>query len=784
MSAVVPIYAQGVEAVRAGYACYPHAVFAGRTRHGATPGDRYRLDMHPMHRRCGKIPLIAIATTAAVAGCALHEPNCTFDVDEEHFLQLASDISYDDAHPAGPERLDKDARPPLTLKDDTSPDLWGMSLEEAVQLAVLHSQVMRDLSGTVLRFPETVSSIYGPAVVASDPRFGVEGALSAFDAELSTELFFDKNDRAINNTFLGGGTRILRQDLANYDTRLSKRTATGTEFAIRHHVDYDANNAPGNRYASVFNTWIDGEFRQPLLQGAGLEFNRIAGPDAVPGSINGVLIARLNTDISVAEFQAALRDLISNVENAYWDLYFAYRELDARIAARDAALETWRIVKTWNEEGRRGGEAEKEAQAREQYFRFEAEVQNALTGRLLQRTQTYNGSSGGSFRGLPGVHVAERRLRLIMGIPINDGRLIRPSNEPIMARVVFNWGEIMPEALANRVELRRQRDQIRRRELDLIASKNFLLPKLDAVGRYRWRGFGQDLINERYSGKPPFDNAVGDMTTGRFQEWQLGVELSMPLGFRQGFAAVRNVQLQLARQRALLQEEERQVVLGLSGAVAEKDRAYEVTQTGYNRLVAARQQLESVQAAFDAGRAPLDLVLDAQERLADATDFFYRTQVEYALAIKNVHYEKGSLLNYNGVYLAEGPRPGRHCRCGSRSACSCRGKPPLDYVLAHPPGDSMPDAMLPDAPSAPLPLDDARTSTGADQPLGVAQGSSPNGADDGVVRASHTASRFPSSRRSRQETAIRPLPPVQPGDPGADGSQQCASRGAAPGSGP
>jgi len=32
--------------------------------------------------------------------------------------------------------------------------------------------------------------------------------------------------------------------------------------------------------------------RQPLLQGGGVDFNRIAGPNGTPGLINGVVIAR------------------------------------------------------------------------------------------------------------------------------------------------------------------------------------------------------------------------------------------------------------------------------------------------------------------------------------------------------------------------------------------------------------------------------------------------------------------------------------------------------------
>ena len=125
-----------------------------------------------------------------------------------------------------------------------------------------------------------------------------------------------------------------------------------------------------------------------------------------------MLIARINTDTELAEFEVAVRNLVSNVENAYWDLYFAYRDLDARVAARDSALETWRRVHALFEAGRRGGEAEKEAQAREQYFRFQVEVENALTGRLLDGMRTNNGSSGGTFRGTGGIHVTQRRLEV------------------------------------------------------------------------------------------------------------------------------------------------------------------------------------------------------------------------------------------------------------------------------------------------------------------------------------------------------------------------------------
>jgi len=577
-----------------------------------------------------------------------------FNDDPAFYDSLASNTEYADAG-ADVAVPAEELPPPLSLTDTTPPEMWDLTLDEAIRTALRNSTVLRDLGGTILRSPALLPTIYEPALETTNPRFGTEAALSAFDAEFSTQMYFAKNDRALNNLLAGGGSRIVEQDLAMFESQISKQAATGSTFVLRHNIDYDANNAPANLFPSAWNVKLEGEFRQPLLQGAGVTYNRIAGPDGAPGAINGIVIARIDSNISQVEFEIGVRNFISNVENAYWDLYYAYRDLDARISARDASLETWRVIKTWSDVERRGGE--KEAQAREQYFRFEEDVQDALSGRLVERTRTNNGSSGGTFRPFGGVHVAERQLRLLMGLPPTDGRLIRPADGPVMAKVVFDWSTAVPEAMAQRAELRRQRLVVQRRQKELIASQNFLLPRMDVVGLYRWRGFGNDLLRTQREGLGEFDNAYQNLTGGDYQEWQLGLELSMPLGFRQGFAAVKNAKLQLARDTTVLHEQERQIAHDLSDAVAEVERAFVVAQTAYNRRIAAQENLQASQVAFDRQKTAVtvDLLLDAQQRLADADSRYYRVLVEYALAIRNVHFEKGTLLNYNGVYLAEAP---------------------------------------------------------------------------------------------------------------------------------
>jgi len=76
-----------------------------------------------------------------------------------------------------------------------------------------------------------------------------------------------------------------------------------------------------------------------------------------------------------------------------------------------------------------------------------------------------------------------------------------------------------------------------------------------------------------------------------------------------------------------------------------------VTQTSYNRLVAARDQLNAVQSTYDNDKAPLDLLLEAQRRKAEAEARYYRSLVEYATSLRNVHFEKGTSLEYHSVFL-------------------------------------------------------------------------------------------------------------------------------------
>lgn len=609
-------------------------------------------------------------------------------VRETHLDGTTTDQEVVDSYDMGP--LDD-----FSFSD--SSNFRRIRLEDALKMALTNSPVVRDLGGLILRAPDTKATDVDPVLAYLDPRFGEEAALSAFDAVYSSQLLFQKNDNLFNNQFIGD-EGAFQQDLARYSAGISKTAATGGTFGFNNVIDYELNNSPSNRFngnaerSRAYDLTLEAEFRQPLLQGAGTLFNRIAGPNNAPGVYNGVSIARTSTDIALADFETRIRDLISDVENTYWDLYFAYRDLEAKIDARNGAYEIWQNLEA--------NRAEKSAaiigQAKEQYYRFAAEVEEAIHGRLNEGTRTNNGSSSGTFRRIGGVRTAERRFRLITGMPLNESQLVVPADTPNDAISVFDWQSIRTNALTRRAELRRQRWKLKRRELELLASKNLLLPRVDLLGRYRLKGFGHDLFghgNELQRNASVAiqrdSSAVAGLFNNDLHEWEFGIDASVPIGFRQQHAAVRHAELNLAREKTVLSEQQRQVIFGLSNAVGELRRASRVRSANANRLEAANEQFAAIQNIYREQDTTIDLVLEAQRRVIEAKLQYFQSQVEYMLAVKAVHFEQGTLLQYHGVLFGEAEAAYQEFDSMLAADLLTMDKPILQNISATPPPDSL-----------------------------------------------------------------------------------------------
>ncbi len=263
---------------------------------------------------------------------------------------------------------------------------------------------------------------------------------------------------------------------------------------------------------------------------------------------------------------------------------------------------------------------------------------------------------------------AENRLRWLLGWAATDGDLLRPVDRPTVAHVEFDWSTSHLEALARSAELRAQRWRIKQAETELIVARNQLLPQLDLVARYRWLGIGDELIGSPRRGLNFIDDATGlptsgsyawdELTEGNYQEVRFGLEFTPPpIGARREHAGVRNSQLKIQREQARLEDMELNASSLLTTAVQNLEYYYQNAQTHFNRWLAAEREVDALSALVGEGMESIDLVLDGHRRRANAQADFYRSIVEYNKAIANVHFRKGTLLDFNNVQLAEGPWP-------------------------------------------------------------------------------------------------------------------------------
>lgn len=530
---------------------------------------------------------------------------------------------------------------PITVSHFEDSEPWELSLEECVKYALANSEVLQKLGGIVVDNPGFTNTIYDQALVETGVG-GVEAALSAFDAQWNSGLFLGKTQRRFNNPLFGGGVNSLVNYLGNYNASLIKPTAHGTVFGITHLIDYSRSNIPlatpenpfGNRFASVYDVINRFEVRQPLLRGRGTAINRIAGPNPVFGNYNGVLIARIRSDISLTDFEIAVRNLIRDVERNYWELYFAYQDLDTKLTARDSARATWENRKLRLESG--VGRPDEEAQARQQYYNFENQAQNALAG----------------FAGLPGLLGSERNLRRLMGLLASDGRLIRPITEPAVAPVVFDWATSHQNALEHRAELRRQKWVVKQRELELFAARSLNKWQFDLVGQHDNRGFGNQLFG---STDVEDGNALSSLFSGDLNDWRVGFEIGGTIGNRRGYLAVRNAELNLVRERSLLLEQQRQITLDLNAAYTEVDRSYASLKSNFNALIAVNEELDPKRRRVQEGQDQVFFLLDAEQRAAAAESAVHRAVIDYNLALLNFSFAADDVLSRYGIVLSEGP---------------------------------------------------------------------------------------------------------------------------------
>lgn len=611
-----------------------------------------------------------------LTGCAPTQP---FFIGERgelaHYIDRVQKIEYPDLqHESLPEVTQ--SLPPISL-DNLNFEFSDLTLEECISYALNNTQIIRtlpgvqrqnaDMAAVTLATPSPqLSSIYDPALTANTTSSqpspidgngnrtlargvfranqvgGVEDALSEFDAQYSAFVSYNTTDRPRNTP---AGIPLNPQFFQGRDgsgqMALSKRMATGGVVTLRSQTVYSNNNIPvgvGRVTPSDFTQSIEFQVQHPLMRGRGTLVNRIP-----------IVLARINEDISLTQYEERIRNLVRDVEFAYWDLYASYWTFETAKTARDSAATAYKIA---NQKFLQGAAANAEAQARLQLNQAEAQVLSSLVG-----------GAGND----PGLLGREQALRFLMGWAATDGRLIRPSDKPSVARAYFDWDTIVGEGLNRNVDIRSAKWFVKQKELELISSKNQLLPEVNLTLLARAVGVGSRLLDNDGSNPPfptgPRASAWEELLEGNYQEGGIRLDfIPQAIGSRRALTDVAGRRLDLAKANRSLEDKEMALVSQLTDKWQEIEGLHEQMTRAYLAFDAAELWVNTTDTQFRAGSSggqgnPVDELLRAQQSRAQAGQLYFRTLAEYNKALVEMHLLKGSLLEYNNILLEEGLWP-------------------------------------------------------------------------------------------------------------------------------
>ncbi len=614
---------------------------------------------------------------------------------------------------------------PRTTENPEADEIWHMTLPEAIRIGLDNSEVIRVISLGAQGIPlggfeptplntgagagvasslgaGTLSSVYDPAIQETQ----IATALAVFDANFTTSILWGHSTTPVNNSLSAGVIPtaikyplIFDQDTATFQSTLQKRSATGAVLQIQHNVSYLYSNSPANVYPSNYTTNTQLSITQPLLGGtaqnpSGLEANRA-----------NIVIARLNADASVWNFKAAVMAHVRSIEQQYWSL----SQQQIALWSRETAV--------------RLGE---EILRRE---RAELEVGRATRADVAEAEQQLENFKLNLISATSDVITTERQLRNILGLPPADNRRIVPDTAPTEARLEPDWETSVAQMLAFQPDIVQQQLLVRLTELQLLLARNQLLPQLNLNALYQFNGLAHQLDGAEAVMAGAGIQALNPLTARQnsakgvntlpqlykdFNQWQVGLTFSMPIGFRAPLANVRQSQYQLLRQRAFLQQIVHQTTHSLARFFLEVDANYKQFRTAQRLRAAAQQRLEAQRAFYEEGRITIDRLLDAVSTYANAiaTEAQYKTT--YNTSIAALEEAKGTLLAYDNIAVAEGPSPRKaYTQAAEQRAAHGQLHIPLDGSYKPMPtngpplADSLPERQVPgadnDVPKAPFP---------------------------------------------------------------------------------
>jgi|CXWL01.1.fsa_nt_gi outer membrane protein TolC len=508
--------------------------------------------------------------------------------DPEHDRQNAQQLLEDARTRGDKAQATQTTRVLQRLEEIHRPVQLNLTLDEAIRNALEHNYDIEVAS-------------FDPAIQTTR----VVEAQSAFDAVFFTSINKNNIDRP-------SGSQLTATDLDLFTSSYGVRKAlpSGMTASAAYQLNRTKTVSQFQGINPEYTSNFVLEMRQPMLRGFGLDYNR-----------SMIMIARNDRRISQSTFERKVRDTLRLVDEYYWRLVEARRDIviTARLLAEFEAI----------------------------YEYLEARQQFDITPVQLAATLANLQQARADFvRRRANVFDAQDRLVSVMNannINLADSTEIIPEGLPQTPQIVIDRLAEVQTALQFRSDLREQELRVASAQILVGRAKNDEMPRFDLTWRTTFDGLGQNA-----------DRSFDQLTSGKFIEYFIGVELEIPIGNRGPKAAHHRARLQYEQQAAQLQSTFEKVILDVNLVVRALQTAFDQIAPSYEAAEAREREVQSIVARAERKDInTLTTELNARQSLAGARRAMLGAMVNYNIAIADLERAKGTLLQFHNVIIPD-----------------------------------------------------------------------------------------------------------------------------------
>jgi HAE1 family hydrophobic/amphiphilic exporter-1 len=411
-------------------------------------------------------------------------------------------------------------------------------------------------------------------------------------------------------------------------------------------------------------------FTQPLLRDRSIDNNR-----------RQIRIQRKRLDQSDADFRQRTIDVITRVQQAYWELVFALRDQQNNLANLNLSRESLRNV-----------EAQIAAGAKAPLER--AEVQTELANR---ETALYSA--------IQAVAIAENNLKVLIFKSPNTpewSSQLTPTESPKFDTTPVNLDDALKAARDNRPELRRLRLQNDINDIDLKFFKNQTKPQIDLVGTVALTGLagtslgtvvapgtqtplivGNPLLDpsafllseiqaiQRAQGlpvaQPPltaveastinpslvggYGQTLRNLVSGDTRNITVGVAIAFPFKNKTAEANLAGARIQKEQLQASTRSQEQLIEVDVRNSAQAVESARQRVLSAREARTNAEMQLEGEQRLYQVGRSTTFLLFQRENALANARASELRAETDYNKALADLQRATSTTLRANNVVV-------------------------------------------------------------------------------------------------------------------------------------